>query len=98
MPSFEGRKFGTEEKEWGQNMEKDQDYQEQWKEAEAQLRMFLIDFNANTSLIPLEDYDSYLEVARLYKAIADKYPHDIDKKLLIVANAIINESPVESAA
>lgn len=98
MPGFESSHFGKAEKELGEDMEKEKDYEEKWNDTEAVLKKFLTDFSANTSLIPLENYDEYLQAAQVYQEIADKHPSDINKKLLKAAELIISEAPVESAA
>ena len=97
MPGFESGRLGAAEKEWGQEIGGEKDYQEKWEDAEYILRKFLDEFNASTSFIPLEDYDHYLEAAKHYHEIAQKHPGDVNKKLLMMAENIIDEAPIESS-
>lgn len=95
MPEFEGGNFGSDEREWGKEIGGEKSYEENWDETEAILEKFITEFSANTSLIPIEDYDGYLEAAKMYQEMAELHPGDINRKLLIAADNIINEAPIE---
>jgi len=81
MPSLEGRGYCQAEKEWGNEFDNEKNYEEKWKDAEAKLQKFLADYNANTSMIPTEDYNSYLEEAKFYQEVSKMHPGDVNKKL-----------------
>lgn len=98
MPRLEAGRLGAEEKAWGQEIGGEKDYQEKWQDAEAKLQTFLTDYNANSSMIPLEDYNNYLEEAKFYQEVANMHPGDVNKKLLMAADIIIKESPIKYAA
>lgn len=93
MPGFEGGSSGLAEKEWGQEIGGEKTYEEKWNEAEITLKTVITDFNANTSMIPVEEYGKYLEAADIYLEIAGKHPGDVNKKLLTMAESIKREAP-----
>lgn len=96
MPKLEGRGYGQAEREWGNEMVGEKNYEVRWQEAEDKLHQFLEELNANTSMIAPEDYNEYLEPAKFYQEVAEKHRGDIDNKLLQAANSIVHEAPEEA--
>jgi hypothetical protein len=86
------------EREYTADMEGEKNFEEKLSDAQKTLENFRSEFNASTSMIPLDEYDHYLEAAQTYKGAEENHPGDVDKKLIIMANSIIEEAPAEAAA
>ena len=95
MPSFEGGKAGRPEREWASQFESEKSKEDRWKDAELILNKVRDELNAQPSMIPLDDYAEYLQSAKDYKEIQETNPGDVNKKLAIIADQIIEQAPRE---
>lgn len=71
--------------------------EEKTAEAKSVLKDVLEKFSGNTSMIPMEDYETYQEAAEIYIKRDELHPTETDENLLLIAKAIVAESPLTTA-